>query len=176
MHECSQGTGLFDSQSGWKKNFFPQISLRMTFCQHYHDSEKDREKGSEEGGGGGTILPKTAGSQQQQPTPVGRHRKGEEGGGGKCVDLCVYLCVCGGWRGVGCAVKALMCAPCSPQAFPFVVGEPAGPSAGAVPGESSHHIPFPLFQAFFFFYEQSHPQVLPAFLPAPDVLSFHLCR
>lgn len=34
-----------------------------------------------------------------------------------CVDLCVY---------VGGAVKALMCAPCTPQAFPFVVPEPEG--------------------------------------------------
>lgn len=38
----------------------------------------------------GALLPKVAGSQQQQPTPVGRHRKGEWG----LVHDCVYVDVC----------------------------------------------------------------------------------
>lgn len=179
MFECrsvlkEQGYFLTRADS---KDVFPKIYPRMTFHQHYHGSEKDRQKrGVRRGRERGRDSSKDG---RQPTTTADSSRSAQEGGGGcggggKCVDLCVCLCVCGGWRGAGCAVKALMCAPCSPRAFPFVVGEPAGPSAGASPGESLHHIPFPLFQASF--YEQSHPQVLLAFLPAPDVLSFHRCR
>lgn len=45
----------------------------------------------------------------------------------------MYVCVNGG-RGWGGAVKALMCAPCAPQAFPFVVPEPEGLRLGQSQG------------------------------------------
>lgn len=81
-----KGKGLCDrGERGWAVITFSRTLFKDVMSSPFPPAallQRARETASEGGGrkeGDGALLPKVAGRQQQQPTPVGRHRKGEWG-------------------------------------------------------------------------------------------------
>lgn len=147
------------------------ISISLAAC-----SQQERGKEGVRRRKGGRGWGRASSEDGKQPTTTAdSSRSAQEGGVGvECVCLCgsIHVCVCGDRDGgVRGAVKALiyLCTLRS-SSIPVCCCRARGPS-GPVLGESSHHIPFPLFQASL--YEQHHPQIRLAFPLAPDVLCFH---